>query len=127
MKLDLSNLLFYRQESQQILESLRKGIIEIILMELESLPRAEWEKTLTTWAKVFIFAKNLEDKQLAGLDAMSAGILHSINQKIKEAKAIGLLKEGDKPYKLIPLALENQKMSRDSAVYFLWKFFRRIS
>lgn len=127
MRLDLSKMLIYENESKRVLGSLRSGIIEIILIELESLPKSEWKRALTTWAKVFLFAEKLEGRSLEGLDVMSIGILQSIAEKIKEAKSFGILKEGDKPFRLVVLALENEEKTRDSAVYFIWDFFRRIS
>ena len=116
MKKDLTNLL--KKESvptgfenlDAIKEYVARYLINYIHIELEGLPRGEWENALTTWAKICAFSKSLISKseeernrlyEKFGFDMMIQGIAEDLRQTFIGMMSAGILKENDPPYTLI--------------------------
>ncbi|SHK53291.1 hypothetical protein [Thermocrinis minervae] len=129
MKLFLNNLLKNTQSIpgfenlEAAKDYLCRYLLSYIHIELSSLPKQEWEKTLKTWAKICMFANSLlqkseEERQELyrkyNFDQMMIGIAEDVRHTLIGAYALGLLKKEDKPYKIIPLAasfaLEDNKL-----------------
>mgnify|MGYP001773141981 CR=1 FL=1 len=96
-------------------EYLAKYLLNYIHMELDALPREEWDKTLSTWAKICAFAKSLipkkeEERQELykryKFDAVMVGIAEDVRHTLMGMYSLKILKEDDKPYKLIPIAVD---------------------
>ncbi len=121
MKKDLSHLI--RKEERvwgfEDLESAKeyvaKYLLNYISMELENLPTSEWDKTLSTWARICMFAKGLinkgdmERKELYKrfkFDIMMEGIAEDVRHTLIGMSSLGFLKPDEPAYKLIPRAVE---------------------
>ncbi|MGC8852410.1 MAG: hypothetical protein ACP5P0_02265 [Hydrogenobacter sp.] len=96
-------------------EYLAKYLLNYIHMELETLPKEEWDKTLTTWAKICMFASTLMDKKEEerqelykkyNFDQVMIGIAEDVRHTLLGVYSLGLLKDGEKPYQLIPKAVD---------------------
>ncbi len=135
MKVNLTNLLRKEEPNNWSEEDfkryLKDSLIEIIRLELESLPRQEWEKTLKTWSKICSFADSLrrkEEKERQELykrfnfDSVMVHITESVIEKLNIAHSTGLLGRGDKPEKIIRLGLEVAEDSEE--VNFIKRFFK---
>ena len=135
MKVDLTNLLRKGEPSSWSEEDFKKylkdSLIEIIRLELESLPRQEWEKTLKTWCKICSFADSLrrkEEKERQELykrfnfDSVMVHITESVIEKLNMARSLGLLRKGDRPEKIISLGLEVAEGSEE--ISFMKRFFK---
>jgi len=135
MKVDLTNLL-RKEESNNWSEEdfkryLKDSLIEIIRLELENLPKQEWEKTLKTWSKICSFADSLrhkEEKERQELykrfnfDSVMVHITESVIEKLNMARSLGLLRKGDKPERIISLGLEVAEGSEE--ISFMKRFFK---
>ena len=121
MKKDLTNLLksetvppgFENLDSAK--EYVARYLINYINIELEGLPREEWEKTLSTWAKICSFSKSLIQKneeernklyEKFGFDMMMQGIAEDVRLTFIGMLSMGLLKESEPPQNLILKAVE---------------------
>lgn len=121
MKKDLTNLLksetvppgFESLDSAK--EYVARYLINYINIELEGLPREEWEKTLSTWAKICAFSKSLipksEDErnklyEKFGFDMMMQGIAEDVRLTFIGMLSLGILKESEPPQNLILRAVE---------------------
>jgi HSP90 family molecular chaperone len=136
MKKDLTNLL--RSDTpegwtpEDFKRYLKDTLIELIRLELENLPKEEWERTLKTWAKICAFAKGLlkksqEERQELyrkyRFDSTMMHVSESVVEKLGIAYSLQLMKEKDSPEKLIKLGLE--AVSEDcQEISFMKKFFR---
>ncbi|WP_340694399.1 hypothetical protein [Hydrogenobacter thermophilus] len=96
-------------------EYLAKYLLNYINMELDALPKEEWNKTLKTWAKICLFAydmlskKDEERQELYkkyNFDPMMVGIAEDLRHTLLGMYSLRILKESDKPYKLIPMAVD---------------------
>lgn len=147
MKKDLTNLL-KREERPVGFETLDNAkeyvaryLLNYIYIELEGLPRKEWEKTLETWAKMCAFAKGLirkEEKdrkdiyERFGFDMMMEGIIEDLRKTFIGMLSIGILKENEPPHNLIVKAAELIKEDENlmkrweldpKVVRFIYEFF----
>ena len=135
MKVDLTNLLRKEEPNNWSEEDfkryLKDSLIEIIRLELESLPRQEWEKTLKTWSKICSFADSLRQKEEKerqelykgfNFDSVMVHITESVIEKLNMARSLGLLRKGDKPEKIISLGLEVAEGSEE--ISFMKRFFK---
>ena len=121
MKKDLTNLLkgetvppgFENLDSAK--EYVARYLINYINIELEGLPREEWEKTLSTWAKICAFSKSLIPKseeernklyEKFGFDMMMQGIAEDVRLTFIGMLSLGILKESEPPQNLILRAVE---------------------
>lgn len=135
MKVDLTG--FLRKDSsggwteEDFKKHVKESLVELIRLELENMPRQEWDKTLRTWSKICSFADKLskkEEKERQELyrkfqfDSMMVHITEGVVEKLEIARSLGLLKEGEKPEKLISLGLE---LAVDSEETRLMKAFFR--
>ena len=149
MKKDLTNLLkketvppgFENLDSAK--EYLARYLLNYINIELEGLPKEEWEKTLITWAKMCAFARSLipkseEERQKLyekfNFDLMMQGIAEDLRQTFIGMLSLGILKEKDPPYRLILKAAELVKGNEElikrwelnpEIVDFIHEFFSR--
>ena len=147
MKKDLTNLLKKEEvppgfeNLDAIKEYVARYLINYIHIELEGLPREEWEPTLTTWAKICALAKSLirkteqERHQLYekfGFDMMMQGIAEDLRQTFIGMMSAGILKESDPPYALILKAsllikddkdLLNRWELKPDVVRFIYEFY----
>ena len=136
MKQDLSHLL-KNQPSQSfdpksLREYLASTVLELIRLELENLPKEQWERTLSTWVKICRFAKDMEKKgeeerqrfyQRHNFDGMMVQITESLIEKLRLAYQTGLMSEKDKGERLIELALEGAPQEGSEALGFIRRFF----
>ncbi len=121
MRKDLTHLLKKEEkvwgfeDLESAKEYVAKYLLNYIHMELENLPSQEWERTLTTWAKICGFAKGLmgknefERKELYkkfGFDIMMEGIAEDVRHTLIGMSSLGILKPEEPPYNLIPLSVE---------------------
>lgn len=121
MKKDLSHLL-RKEEPQEGFESLDSAkeylaryLLNYINIELEGLPKEEWDRTLRTWAKICSFAKELigkSEKEREGIyerfrfDMVMQGISEDVRRTFIGMLGLGLLKADDPPHSLILKATE---------------------
>jgi len=104
-------------------EYLAKYLLNYIHIELDALPKEEWDKTLSTWAKICLFAKSLIDKsdeerkelyQKYNFDLTMIGIAEDVRHTLLGMYSLGLLKREENPAKLLPLSakmvLEKQEL-----------------
>ncbi|SNZ13699.1 hypothetical protein [Hydrogenobacter hydrogenophilus] len=124
-------------------EYLAKYLLNYIHMELETLPKEEWEKTLTTWAKICMFASTLLNKKdqereelykKHNFDQVMIGIAEDVRHTLLGAYSLGILKDGEKPYQVIPkgvdLVLQKEELLtsyslRKEVLDYIRDFFRR--
>ncbi len=147
MKKDLTNLLKKEEvppgfeNLDSIKEYVARYLISYIHIELEGLPKEEWEATLTTWAKICALAKSLIRKteqerhriyEKFGFDMMMQGIAEDLRQTFIGMMSAGILKESDPPHNLILKASILIKDDRDllsrwelepDIVKFIYDFF----
>jgi hypothetical protein len=151
MKKDLSHLL-KKEEKVWGFEDLRsakeyvaKYMLNYIHMELENLDTSQWDKTLTTWAKICGFSKALLDKgelqrkelyKRFNFDIMMEGIAEDIRHTLMGFLSLGILKADEPPYMLIPRAVEliieekellQQHQLREDILRYILSFFERFS
>lgn len=127
MKLDLTNLLKREELPFKTLEEARERvaryIISFIHIELEGLPRTEWEKTLNTWLKILNFAKSLvnlpEEKRREvyrkyKFDTMMEGIMEESVKTLYGLFSLGLAKPENSPKemfeKIVNLVYEKKEI-----------------
>ncbi len=135
MKLDLSNFIKGSQANNWTQDSfkdyLSNSLIEIIKLELESLPKDHWERTLQTWKRICHFCKNMmkkEEKERQklyekfGFDQMMIYTAESVIEKLSIAYSLGFMEEKDPPEKIIKIGLENLK-DNSEIISFMKKFF----
>jgi len=124
-------------------EYLAKYLLNYIHMELETLPKEEWEKTLTTWAKICMFASTLLNKKdqereelykKNNFDQVMIGIAEDVRHTLLGAYSLGILKDGERPYQVIPkgvdLVLQKEELLtsyslKKEVLDYIRDFFRR--
>lgn len=124
-------------------EYLAKYLLNYIHMELETLPKEEWGKTLTTWAKICMFASTLLNKKdqereelykKHNFDQVMIGIAEDVRHTLLGAYSLGILKDGEKPYQVIPkgvdLVLQKEELLtscslKKEVLEYIRDFFRR--
>ncbi|WP_448588003.1 hypothetical protein [Thermocrinis sp.] len=117
MKKDLSHLILQTEpgSAEEFKDYLVDYVLDLIIIELESLPKEQWDKTLQTWKKIFILSHGLMKKpadfrerfyQSSGFDGMMRTIVENLIEAFKKATALGLLEKSDSPTKLLILAVE---------------------
>jgi len=122
---DLSNLLFESKYSSadELKEYLYNYVLDLIFIELESLPKEEWDKVLKTWEKILIFSYSMLRKPIQereklyekfGFDAVMKTIVENLIEAFKNAFYFGLLTQKDHPKKLLIIALEHADKVKDS-------------
>lgn len=122
---------------------LAKYLLNYIHMELETLPKEEWGKTLTTWAKICMFASTLLNKKdqereelykKHSFDQVMIGIAEDVRHTLLGAYSLGILKDGEKPYQVIPkgvdLVLQKEELLtscslKKEVLEYIRDFFRR--
>ena len=125
MRKDLSNLLFESKYSSadELKEYLYNYVLDLIFIELESLPKEEWDKVLKTWEKILIFSYSMLRKPIQereklyekfGFDAVMKTIVENLIEAFKNAFYFGLLTQKDHPKKLLTIALEHADKVKDS-------------
>ncbi|RUM31743.1 MAG: hypothetical protein DSY32_00865, partial [Aquifex sp.] len=96
-------------------EYVAKYTLSFINIELEGLPEREWEKTLSTWVKIFAFAKNLlklpEEKRKEvyrkyRFDTVMEGVMEDVVKVLYGFYSLGILKPEEKPQKVLERAIE---------------------
>ncbi|MFN7065868.1 MAG: hypothetical protein ACK4OF_06960 [Aquificaceae bacterium] len=111
---------------------LRSSLIELIRLEMENLPKEEWERTLLTWKRICSFCKSLmkkkEDKRQElykkfNFDQTMIYISEGIVEKLSTAYKLGLLKAEDPPERIIGLGLEGMEVS-SKTLAFMKGFFK---
>lgn len=132
MKLDLSNLIKTETWTEESFKAhLRSTLVELIKLELENLPREDWERTLRTWRKICAFCAQMKKRQEQerfelykrfGFDPTMVHISESVVEKLRTAQELGLMKEGEPPDKIIRLGLEALQESSETAE-FIKRFF----
>lgn len=96
-------------------EYVAKYTLNFINIELEGLPKEEWENTLKTWVKIFAFARELlklpqerrkEVYRKYNFDSMMEGIMEDTVKVLYGFYSLGILKPEDKPHKALEKATE---------------------
>ena len=121
MKKDISHLL-KRYEIPEGFENINTAkeyvaryLLSYINIELEGLPREEWDKTLRTWAKICYFARDILSKSKGerselyrkfNFDIVMQGIAEDVRKTLLGMLYLGLLDRKDPPHLLIPKAVE---------------------
>jgi hypothetical protein len=91
-------------------------VLELILIELENLPKDQWEKTLKTWEKIVLLSYGMMNKPLEEreklyerwrFDAIMKTIVENLAEALRESLRLGLLKEKREPEKLLQIALQH--------------------
>ncbi len=119
MKLDLTGLLKREELPFRSVDEAKnrvaKYIVSFIHIELEGLPKEEWEKTLNTWIKIIGFAKNLvkvpEEKRREiyrkyNFDTMMEGIMEESVKTLYGFYSLGIAKPEDKPEEILKKIVE---------------------
>lgn len=119
MRLDLTRLLKGKELPFRSIDETRdrvaKYIVSFIYIELEGLPKEEWEKTLNTWVKIIGFAKNLvkvpEEKRREiyrkyNFDTMMEGIMEESVRTLYGFYSLGIAKPQDKPEDILKKIIE---------------------
>ncbi len=135
MKIDLTGLLKKEDDQNWTPEGfkayLRSSLIDLIKLELENLPRDDWERTLNTWRKICAFCRSMMKKgererfelyKRFGFDQTMIHISESVIEKLQTAISLGLLKEKDNPDRIIKLGLEMEEESSE-VISFMKRFF----
>jgi hypothetical protein len=119
MKKDLSSMLIQGgrfNNIEELKDYLVEYVLELILIELESLPKDQWEKTLKTWEKIVLLSYGMMNKPLEEreklyerwrFDAIMKTIVENLAEALRESLRLGLLKEKQKPEKLLRIALQH--------------------
>jgi len=101
---------------EELKDYLVEYVLELILIELENLPKDQWEKTLKTWEKIVLLSYGMMNKSLEEreklyerwrFDAVMKTIVENLAEALKESLRLGLLKERQEPEKLLQIALQH--------------------
>ena len=101
---------------EELKDYLVEYVLELILIELENLPKDQWEKTLKTWEKIVLLSYGLTGKPLEEreklyerwrFDAVMKTIVENLAEALRESLRLGLLKEKQEPEKLLQIALQH--------------------
>lgn len=135
MKLDLTRLIKGQGQrpnsEEEFRRHLRESLVEIIRLELEGLPKEEWDRTLKTWVKICSFADSLRKKdekerqdlyRRYNFDSLMVHITESVIEKLNMAYFMGLMQAGSRPEKIILLGLVGDEDSEE--IRFIKSFFR---
>jgi len=128
LKKDLTHLLKKEQKITgfEDIESAREYVARYLLnyinLELQGLPREEWEKTLKVWEKICRFGAGLvkltekerfELYRKNNFDIMMEGIAEDVRHTIMGLRSLGFLKPEQPPEAVIPISLELLKGRED--------------
>ncbi len=150
MKKDLTHLI-RREEAVPGFEDIASAkeyvaryLLNYINIELEGLPKEEWDRTLETWAKMCAFARGLigkGEKERSELykrfrfDMMMQGIMEDLRNTFIGMLRLGILKENDPPHLLLLKAVELVREDRElqrrwelnpETVDYLYRFYTRM-
>ncbi|NPA33162.1 MAG: hypothetical protein GXO04_06005 [Aquificae bacterium] len=118
MKIDLTERL--RDEPpfrthQEAKEHVARYLLSFINIELEGLPRSEWERAIGTWKRMCLLAHALSKKPEEArrafykknkFDLMMEGIMEELIRTLTGFYALGILKEDEEPSLLLRRATE---------------------
>lgn len=119
MKEDLSSMLVQGgrfSSVEELKDYLVEYVLELILIELENLPKDQWKKTLKTWEKIVFLSYGMMNKALEEreklyerwrFDAVMKAIVENLAEALKESLRLGLLKEKQEPIILLQIALRH--------------------
>jgi hypothetical protein len=119
MKKDLSSMFVQGgrfSSVEDLKDYLVEYVLELILIELENLPKDQWDKTLKTWEKIVLLSHGLMGKPLEEreklyehwkFDAVMRTIVENLAEALRESLRLGLLKEKQEPRKLLQIALQH--------------------
>jgi hypothetical protein len=119
MKKDLSSMLVQGgkfNSVEELKDYLVEYVLELILIELENLPKDQWDKTLKTWEKIVLLSYGMMGKPLEEreklyerwrFDAVMKTIVENLAEALRESLRLGLLKEKQEPRKLLQVALQH--------------------
>jgi len=119
MKKDLSSMLVQGgkfSSVEELKDYLVEYVLELILIELENLPKDQWDKTLKTWEKIVLLSYGIMNKPLEEreklyerwrFDAVMKTIVENLGEALRESARLGLLKEKQEPRKLLQIALQH--------------------
>jgi hypothetical protein len=119
MKKDLSSMLIQSGRFgsvEELKDYLVEYVLELILIELENLPKDQWGKTLKTWEKIVLLSYGMMNKPLEEreklyerwkFDAIMKTIVENLAEALRESLRLGLLKEKQEPEKLLQIALQH--------------------
>jgi hypothetical protein len=120
MKKDLSSMLIQGgrfNSIEELKDYLVEYVLELILIELENLPKDQWEKTLKTWEKIVLLSYGMMNKPLEEreklyerwrFDAVMKTIVENLAEALRESVRLGLLKEKQRAQKnFLQIALQH--------------------
>jgi hypothetical protein len=126
-------------------EYVARYLLNYISLELQGLPKEEWEKTLRVWKRICRFADsltNLPDEKRKEIyrknnfDMMMEGIAEDVRHTLIGMRSLGILKKDDPPEKLLERAVELVRERKDllrrweidpAAFEFMCNFFTTTS
>jgi len=101
---------------EELKDYLVEYVLELILIELENLPKDQWDKTLKTWEKIVLLPYGLMGKPLEEreklyerwrFDTVMKTIVENLAEALRESVRLGLLKEKQEPRKFLQVALQH--------------------
>ncbi len=149
MKKDLTHLL-KRDELPQGFEDLRSAkeylaryLLSYINLELQGLPKEEWERTVRTWVKIVGFAKALIQKSETergdiyrryNFDMIMEGIAEDVRRTLIGLMKLGIVGKEEPPdrilFKAVDLVIEEEELLRrwelePEVLRFVWELLRK--
>jgi len=145
MRIDLSHLLKEEEYSfrsrEEISNHITKYLFSFICIELEGLPKEEWEKTLATWLRILslgiaLSKLNQETRKKfyreKKFDPTMEGILEDVIKVYKGLKDLGLMKsESSKEFfKKIVELVNTEKLKKEGlgeeGIKFIMNFVSKL-
>ncbi len=90
-----------------------KYLIGYITVELQNLPKDQWDNTIKTWLRIIVLSKSLQSNMQRSLfyqenkfDMVMEGITEDIIHTINGMQSINLISKDFKPHELIKKSLE---------------------
>ncbi len=147
MKLDLSNMLKTYETPFKTVDEARERVAKYLLsfihIELEGLPKEEWEKTLKTWEKICEFSKSLvklpEEKRKEvyrkfNFDPMMEGICEEVVKTLYGFYSLGIMKPHEPAKNVIRKSVQliegnkeiyKREKFKDEIINYIKEFFER--
>ena len=147
MKLDLSNMLKTQEAPFKTLDEAKnrvaKYLLSFIHIELEGLPREEWDKTLKTWEKICEFSKSLvrlpEEKRKEiyrkfNFDTMMEGVCEEVVKTLYGFYSLGIMKPQEPAKNVIRKSVQliegnkeiyEREKFKDEIINYIKEFFEK--
>lgn len=149
MKKDLTHLL-RKEEPLQGFEDLKSAkeylaryLLNYINLELQGLPKEEWERTVRTWVRIVGFGKSLISKSETerrdiyrryNFNMMMEGIAEDVRRTLIGLMKLGIVGKEEPPdrilFKAVDLVIEEEELLRrwelePEVLRFVWELLRK--